>query len=85
MRFGKKGRLKLRYIGRFKVLECVGLVTYKLDLPPNLFGVHLVFHLSMFKRHHGDRYYIIKWDSIFLDKDLQYEEDLSDILVMCVC
>ncbi|WMV09829.1 hypothetical protein MTR67_003214 [Solanum verrucosum] len=32
------------------------------------------------KRYHGDEYYIIKWDSIMLDKDLQYEEDLVAIL-----
>ncbi|WMV30850.1 hypothetical protein MTR67_024235 [Solanum verrucosum] len=38
-------------------------------------GVHPVFHVSMLKRYHGDGDYIIKWDSIVLDKDLQYEEE----------
>ncbi|WMV08256.1 hypothetical protein MTR67_001641 [Solanum verrucosum] len=80
MIFGKKGKLSLRYIGPFEVLECVGPVAYRLALPPNLSGFHLVFHVSMLKRYHGDGDYIIKWDSIVLDKDLQYKEEPIAIL-----
>ncbi|WMV24437.1 hypothetical protein MTR67_017822 [Solanum verrucosum] len=75
MRFGKNGKLSLRYIGSFEVLECVRPVSYKLALPPNMSGVYPVFHVSMLKRYHGDGDYIIKWDSIVLDKHLQYEEE----------
>ncbi|KAK4738711.1 hypothetical protein R3W88_002408 [Solanum pinnatisectum] len=80
MRFGKKGKLSLRCIGPFEVLECVGSMAYRLALPPNLSGVHQVFHVSMLKRYHGDRDYIIKWDSVVLDNDLQYEEEPVAIL-----
>ncbi|WMV54709.1 hypothetical protein MTR67_048094 [Solanum verrucosum] len=76
MRFDKKGKLSLRYIGPFEVLECVGPVAYRWALPPNLSGVHPVFHVSMLKRYHGDA----KWDSIVLDKDLIYEEEPITIL-----
>ncbi|WMV25988.1 hypothetical protein MTR67_019373 [Solanum verrucosum] len=32
------------------------------------------------KKYHGDEDYIIKWDSVLLDKDLQYEEEPVAIL-----
>jgi hypothetical protein len=45
-RFGMKGKLAPRYIGPFPILEKCGTVTYKLDLPPYLAGVHDIFHVS---------------------------------------
>jgi len=50
IRFGKKGKLSSRYIGPFEILEYMGPVAYRLSLPPNLSGVHPVFHVSMLKR-----------------------------------
>ncbi|XP_055822192.1 uncharacterized protein LOC129890725 [Solanum dulcamara] len=80
MRFGKKGKLSPRCIGQFKILDCVRPIAYRLALPPNLSGVHSVFHVSMLKKYHGDDDYIIKWDSVLLSKELQYEEELVVIL-----
>ncbi|XP_055835255.1 uncharacterized protein LOC129903738 [Solanum dulcamara] len=79
MRFGK-GNLSPRYIGSFKVLESVGTVAYRLALTPNLFGVHQVFCVSMMKRYYGNGEYIIKWDLILLDKDLQHKNESVGIL-----
>ncbi|KAJ9547079.1 LOW QUALITY PROTEIN: hypothetical protein OSB04_019622 [Centaurea solstitialis] len=36
IRFGKKGKLSPRYIGPFKIIEWVGTVSYKLELPEEL-------------------------------------------------
>lgn len=39
----------------------------------------------MLKRYHRDRDYIIKWDSIVLDKDLVYEEEsVGDSILVCL-
>ena len=45
LRFGLKGKLTPRFIGPFKILQRVGPVAYKVDLPPQLAKVHNVFHI----------------------------------------
>ncbi|WMV19957.1 hypothetical protein MTR67_013342, partial [Solanum verrucosum] len=47
MQFGKKGKLSHRYVGPFEIFDCVGPVAYRLDLPPSLSGVHLVFYVHV--------------------------------------
>nr|GEW31962.1 putative reverse transcriptase domain-containing protein [Tanacetum cinerariifolium] len=44
--FCKRGKLNPRYVGPFKVLEKVGSIAYKLELPQELSRVHNTFHVS---------------------------------------
>ncbi|XP_070057052.1 uncharacterized protein [Nicotiana tomentosiformis] len=40
MRFGKKGKLSLRYVGLYRIVQRIGQVAYKLELPPEMSLVH---------------------------------------------
>ncbi|XP_042380065.1 uncharacterized protein LOC121972465 [Zingiber officinale] len=79
LRFGKKGKLSPRYIGPFEVLEQIGTRAYRLALPPNLSGVHNVFHVSMLRRYLNSSH-IIGHESMQWRPDLSYEEMPKQIL-----
>ena len=53
---------------------------YRFSLPPNISGFHPIFHMSILKRYKADGKYIIKWDSIVLDKDRPYKDELISFL-----
>ena len=59
IRFGKWGKLSLRFIGPFEILERVGIVAYQLMLPPSLSGVHEVFHVSMLRKYTPDPTHVV--------------------------
>ena len=59
IKFGKQGKVSLRYIEPFEVLERVGTVAYRLALRPNLSGVHVVFHVSMLWKYTPDPTHVV--------------------------
>ncbi|GJU72117.1 putative reverse transcriptase domain-containing protein [Tanacetum coccineum] len=70
VRFGKRGKLNPRYVGPFKVLEKVGEVSYKLDLPEELSRVHNTFHVSNLKKCHADEPLAVPLDGLHFDDKL---------------
>ena len=74
MRFGKSGKLSPRFIGPFEILERIGEVAYRLALPPQLSGVHDVFHVSMLRKYEPDPSHVLDWTDLEVDEDASYEE-----------
>ncbi|GJS16871.1 hypothetical protein Tco_0411343 [Tanacetum coccineum] len=64
VRFGKRGKLNPRYVGPFKVLEKVGEVAYKLELPEELSRVHNTFPVSNLKKCYADEPLAIPLDGL---------------------
>ena len=79
-RFGKKGKLAPRYIGPFEILQRVGEVAYQLALPPQLFGIHDVFHVSLLRKYEPDVSHILDWQELKLQENMKYEERPRKIL-----
>ena len=74
VRFDKRGKLSLRFIGPFELLERVGTVAYRLALPPSTTGVHEVFHVSMLRKYTPDPAHVVDWGQIEVDTDWTFEE-----------
>ena len=72
--FGKWEKLSPRYIGPFKILERVGIITYQLALPSSLSGVHEVFHVSMLRKYTPDPTHIVNCGELVINADGTFEE-----------
>ena len=70
MRFDKKGKLAPRYIRPFEILERIGVVTYRLALPPDMSQVHPVFHASMLRKYIPDPSHVLQPHSVEVNEDL---------------
>jgi hypothetical protein len=78
--FRIKGKLALCYIGPFHVLDRLGVVAYRLELPPSLAGVLNVFHISQLKNYLKPPTDVVVDDVSPLDADLSYPEHPVKIL-----
>ncbi|GJZ40106.1 hypothetical protein Tco_0586669 [Tanacetum coccineum] len=80
VRFGKRGKLNPRYVGPFKVLEKVGEVAYKLELPEELSRVHNRFHVSNLIKCYADELLAVPLDGLHFDDKLQFVEEPVEIV-----
>ncbi|KAL6283047.1 hypothetical protein ACE6H2_013976 [Prunus campanulata] len=80
MRFGKRGKLSLRYIGPYEITKRIRPVAYTLALPSKLSRIHDVFHVSMLRKYMPDPSHILEQQPVELREDLTYEEQPLQIL-----
>ncbi|GJR87293.1 putative reverse transcriptase domain-containing protein [Tanacetum coccineum] len=78
--FGKKGKLAPRFVGSFEIIERIGPVAYRLDLPEELNGVHDTFHVWNFKKCLADPTLQVPLDEIRVYTKLNFVEEPMEIL-----
>ncbi|GJW31063.1 putative reverse transcriptase domain-containing protein [Tanacetum coccineum] len=72
--------LNPQYIGPFKILERIGPVAYKLELPEELSNVHSTFYVSNLKKCLSDESFVIPMKEIRLDDKLNFVEEPVEIM-----
>ncbi|KAK9091932.1 hypothetical protein Syun_026843 [Stephania yunnanensis] len=75
-RFDLKGKLAPRFIGPFKIKKRVGKVTYELELPPQMSGIHPMFDILMLRlaKSKANERPTVDLRHIDLSEDISYEE-----------
>ncbi|KAA3483334.1 Gag protease polyprotein [Gossypium australe] len=67
IRFILKGKLSLRFIEPYEILE---------PLPPELSKIHNVFHVSMLRKYHSNFIHMVPLESLEVESNQSYEEEL---------
>ncbi|GJX18337.1 putative reverse transcriptase domain-containing protein [Tanacetum coccineum] len=75
-----KRKLAPRFVGPFEIIEKVGTVAYRLDLPEELNGVHDTFHVSNLKKCLADPTLQVPLDEIRVDDKLNFVEEPMEII-----
>ncbi|GKF54161.1 putative reverse transcriptase domain-containing protein [Tanacetum coccineum] len=80
IRFGKRGKLNPLYIGLFKILDRVGTLAYRHELPEQLSQFHSTFHVSNLKKCFVDEPQVIPLDEIQINDKLHFIIELVEIM-----
>ncbi|GJZ87323.1 putative reverse transcriptase domain-containing protein [Tanacetum coccineum] len=80
IRLEKRGKLNPQYIGPFKILERIGPMAYKLELPEELSNVHNTFYVSDLKKCLSDESLVIPMKELRLDDKLNFVEEPVEIM-----
>ena len=73
-RFGVKGKLAPRYVGPYPIIECCGLVAYRVELPSHLSTVQNIFYVSQLKKCLRVPTEVVAMEGLQLEPDLVYPE-----------
>jgi hypothetical protein len=80
MRFRKKEKLSPRFVGPFQITQRVGRLAYRIALPPDLIGMHDVFHMSMLRKYIANTDVIVEYEPLKIQEGLTYVEESIKIV-----
>ena len=80
VRFHKKGKLSLRHVSPYEILQRVGKVAYELKLHDELTSLHPIFHVSVLKKCIRDPESVLPIEGLGVKDSLSYEEVMVQIL-----
>ncbi|KAA0033251.1 pol protein [Cucumis melo var. makuwa] len=80
LQFERRGKLSPCFVGPFEILDRIGLVAYRLALPPSLSTVHDVFHVSMLRKYVPDPSHVVDYEPLEIDENLSYTEQPVEVL-----
>jgi len=66
-------KLTPRFVGSFEIVEKVGVVAYRIALPPSLSNLHDVFHVSQLIKYVYDASHVIQVDGFEVRDNLTVE------------
>ncbi|GJW91365.1 reverse transcriptase domain-containing protein [Tanacetum coccineum] len=78
--FWKQGKLSPHFIGPFKVLQRIGEQDYKLELPPELNGIHHTFHVCYLLKCIAEEESVIPLSEIRVDEKKRLIKESKAIL-----
>ncbi|KAI3669849.1 hypothetical protein L6452_41291 [Arctium lappa] len=80
IRFGKRGKLSPRFLGPFTILEKIGLQAYRLELPPEMNGIHPTIHVCYLRKCLAEEESVIPLSEIRVDNRHRCVEEPESIL-----
>ncbi|KAJ9552433.1 hypothetical protein OSB04_016478 [Centaurea solstitialis] len=78
--FEKTRKLSPRFIGLFEILERIGPVAYRLDLPLELSAIHDTFHVSNLKKCLSEETTVLPLEGVQINEQLHITEEPIEIL-----
>ncbi|GKC24983.1 putative reverse transcriptase domain-containing protein [Tanacetum coccineum] len=78
--FWEKMKAKPKVDGPFKVLARIVAIAYRLELPEELSGVHITFHISNLMKCLSDETLVIPVEEIQVDAKLHFVEEPMEIM-----